>query len=383
MSASSMVPLFINRFSLSPRTAIGVQTVRLLDPYQDWLHFHWWSSSLETRDARSILLENTVLSRYSFLHHPVLVKLSERLGLSAWSGDTPRPSMVRRLTSEYGKRVTSVYVAPLGENDAQRCLKLVNLVGAPFVLHLWDVLEGDITRGALRQLIDRAEKVFCVSHPLVRDIAAFRPDSQLLLFSRDASMARSQPREAGPLKIVMHGNVSSYAEGLDDLDGAIDLLQARGLEVEVSYLGSPRILRQARTTIKKRVKVHGFFATQAELDSALSHAHVGFLPGPKLDPRVDLRSRYSIPSRVVDYMAVELPVVGTVHDASATGEFARWLGLDSVLCKGPEQLAERLMRLYHTEDWLQQKAKSRQAFALLQGEEPPALTLKRAMEKIA
>lgn len=383
MRSSSLVPLFINRFSLSPRTAVGVQTVRLLDPHEDWLHFHWWSSSLQTLDPRSVLLENSVLSRYSFLHHPTLVKLSERLGLSAWSGDDLRPSAVSRLTSAYRRRITSVYAAPLGEEDAQRCLKLVNLVGAPFILHLWDVLEGDITRGALRELVDRAQRVFCVSQPLLRDIAALRPDAELLLFSRDAALAKAHPREGGPLKIVMHGNVSSYAEGLDDLDGAIALLEAKGLEVEVSFLGSPKILRQARTTIKRRVKVRGFFPTQAELDSALSHAHVGFLPGPKLDPKIDLRSRYSIPSRIIDYMAVELPIVGTVHESSATGEFARWLGLDSVMCTGPEQVAERLLALHRGEDWSEQKARSRRAFALLQGEESPAQTLKRAMEKIA
>jgi glycosyltransferase involved in cell wall biosynthesis len=381
--SSTLIPLFINRFSLSPRTAVGVQTVRLLNPYDDWVHFHWWSSSLKTLDHRSILLENPVLSRYSFLHNPVLVRLFERLGLSAWSRGRFRSSIERRLISQYRDRVGIVYVAPLSEGDAQRCLRLVDLMDAPFVLHLWDVLEGDIRIGALRELVDRAHEVFCLSRSLVRDVAEFRPGAELLLFSRDAAMVKSHARQSGPLKIVMHGNVSSYAEGLDDLAGAIALLERKGLQIEVSFLGSPKILRQAHTVLRKRVKVHGFFATQEELDRALSQAHVGFLPGPKLDPRIDLRSRYSVPSRIVDYMAVELPIVGTVHKASATAEFALWLGLDSVLCAGPEQLAERLERLFTAKDWLAQKAKARQAFARLQSEESPVLTLKRRMEEIA
>ena len=85
----------------------------------------------------------------------------------------------------------------------------------------------------------------------------------------------------------MHGTVCTYAEGLDDLDQAIDLLERRGVQVEVSYLGSPRLLRVAKTTIKKRVKVRGFMPTQRALDNELSSAHVGFLPGPKLDPGSD------------------------------------------------------------------------------------------------
>ena len=118
MGAHNRVPLFINRFSLSPRTAIGVQTLRLLGPHQDWLHFHWWSSSLKQPDPRSVLFENTVLSRYSFLHNPKLVRFCEQLGISSWSGSDLRPSLAKRLTAHYRERVSSVYVAPLGR---RRC----------------------------------------------------------------------------------------------------------------------------------------------------------------------------------------------------------------------------------------------------------------------
>jgi hypothetical protein len=149
MGSRNRVPLFINRFSLSPRTAIGVQTLRLIDPHQDWLHFHWWSNSLKQMDPRSVLFENTVLSRYSFLHNPKFLRLCERVGISSWVGSDLRPSLAKRLTEQYQERVSSTYVAPLSESDATRCLELTNLVGAPFVLHLWDVLEGDVASGAL------------------------------------------------------------------------------------------------------------------------------------------------------------------------------------------------------------------------------------------
>jgi Glycosyl transferases group 1 len=383
MASQQRVPLFINRFSLSPRTAIGVQTLRLLSPYNDWLHFHWWSSSLKPLDPRSVLFENAVLSRYSFLHNPKLVRLSEKLGVSSWSGRELRPWLGRRLAARYRDRVSSTYVAPLSEGDAQRCLELIKLVGAPFVLHLWDVLEGDVTTGALRELVDRAESVFCVSQPLLNDVSALRSDAELLSFSRDPSVATATPRLQGPLKVVMHGNISSYAEGLDDLDEAIPLLEAKGLKVQVSYLGTPKILRLSHTTLKKRVKVLGFFPTQQDVDIELSRAHVGFLPGPKLDPGRDLRSRYSIPSRILDYMAVHLPIVGTVHKASATGGFVRELGLDAATtCRGPKEVADWLLQLAHPDIWAEQSNRSRQAFDLVQSQESPAQTLKRTLEKI-
>ena len=383
MGKENRVPLFINRYSLSPRTAIGVQTLRLLGPHQDWLHFHWWTNSFQRRDPRSVLFENTVLSRYSFLHRPKPWKIIEKLGLSSWSGSDLRPSLAKRLADHYRGRVSSAYVAPLGEDDATRCLELTNLVGVPFVLHLWDVLDGDVAVGALRELVDRAERVFCVSQPLLDDVLRIRGDAELLSFSRDAAQATAKPLEQGPIKVVMHGNVCSYAEGLDDLDQAIHLLERRGLKVEVSFLGSPRILRLTKTTLK-RVKVRGFLPTQQDLDRELSHAHVGFLPGPKLDPGFDLRSRYSIPSRILDYMAVDLPIVGVVHEASATGGFVRKLGLHpAATCSGPEQVADWLLRLSCPDLWAEQSAKSRQAFDLLQRQESPAQKLKRTLDKIA
>jgi Glycosyl transferases group 1 len=383
MSLRNRVPLFINRFSLSPHTAIGVQTLRLIDPHPDWLHFHWWSNSLKQMDARSVLFENTVLSRYSFLHHPTLSRLFERVGVSSWVGSDLRPALAKRLTEQYQQRVSSTYVAPLSESDATRCLELTNLVGAPFVLHLWDVLNGDVAKGALRELIDRAERVFCVSEPLLHDVSLIRGDAELLTFSRDPSAETAIAPGQGPLRIVMHGNISSYAEGLDDLDQAITLLEPNGLRVEVSFLGSPKILRQTQTTIKKRVTVRGFFPTQQDLDRELGQAHVAFLPGPKLDPKFDLRSRYSIPSRVLDYMALGLPIVGTVHKSSATGGFVRKLGLDhAATCSGPEEIADCLMSLAHPAKWAEQSARSRDAFAYLERQEAPAQKLKRTMEKI-
>jgi hypothetical protein len=252
------------------------------------------------------------------------------------------------------------------------------------VLHLWDVLEGDVFSGALRQLVERAESVFCVSQALLDDVSLIRSDAELLCFSRDESLVAAKPRQRGPLKIVMHGNVSSYAEGLDDLDQAIPLLERKGLKVEVSFLGSPRILRQAKTTLKNRVSVGGFCPTQHDLDIELSRAHVAFLPGPKLDPKLDLRSRYSIPSRILDYMALELPIVGCVHKASATGGFLEELGLEaSTTCSGPEEIADWLSRVARSVYWAEQSAKSRNAFELLRRQEEPAQKLKRALDNIA
>ena len=167
-------------------------------------------------------------------------------------------------------------MAPLGEDDATRCLELTNLVGVPFVLHLWDVLDGDVADRSAEGIGGSGGECLLRESAAAGRCLLIRGDAELLSFSRDASQATAKPREHGPIKVVMHGNVCSYAEGLDDLDQAIALLERRGLKVEVSFLGSPKILRLAKTTLKKRVNVRGFLPTQRDLDNELSRAHVGF-----------------------------------------------------------------------------------------------------------
>src|SRR6202012_5466801 len=154
-----------------------------------------------------------------------------------------------------------------------------------------------------------------------------------------------------------------------------------GLKVEVTFIGSPKVLRQTNAAIRKRVDAIGFQPNQAALDKALSLAHVAFLPGPKRDPRHDLRSRYSIPSRLLDYMAVNLPVVGTVHKDSATRVFLQELGLNAATaCTTGKEIADWLLRLSGREVWQEQSAVSRRAFQLLQHQESPAQRLKRALD---
>ena len=383
MDSGYRVPLFINRFSLSSRTSVGVQTRLLLAPHSDWVHFHWWSSSFKQLDPRSILLENRLLSRYSFLHNVRFMRLCESLGMSAWIKDRLRPDWAARVEN-FRERVSCVYLAPLDEADAVRCLHLINLIGTPFVLHLWDVLEGDVRYGALGELVRRAQVVFCISQPLLNAVRSVRSGGELLSFTRDQSLYQAEPPTGSHLRVVMHGNVESYVEGLNDLDVAIDLLKAHGITIEVAFVGSPQILRRCKTSLKRRVKVCGFQKTMHALDWELSNSHVAFLPGPKLDPQRNQRSRYSIPSRIIDYMALNLPIVGTVHPNSATGDLIRTLGLDATgLCSGPAQIADCLLQLTQPDFWIKQSAHSRDAFEYWQAKEPPTQLLKRKINQIA
>jgi hypothetical protein len=177
MDSGYRVPLFINRFSLSSRTSVGIQTRRLLAPHSDWVHLHWWSSSFKQLDPRSILLENRFLSRYSFLHNVSFMRFCEWLGMSAWIDDGLRPDWAARV--EHFWPVNQAFYPKLTKqmherrDDATKMVKLslcflgglgllfgvALFLGAPLLVH---VVLGDAFYGSVAAL-----RVFSLWIPLV------------------------------------------------------------------------------------------------------------------------------------------------------------------------------------------------------------------------
>jgi hypothetical protein len=107
------------------------------------------------------------------------MRFCERLGMSAWIGDALRSDWAARVEN-YRGRVSCIYLAPLDEADAVHCLHLVNVIEVPFVLHLWDVLDGDVRYGALGELVRRAQVIFCISQPLLNAVRSARSGGELL-----------------------------------------------------------------------------------------------------------------------------------------------------------------------------------------------------------
>jgi hypothetical protein len=140
MNSDRGVPLFINRFSLSMRISVGVQTRFLLAPHQDWL-------------PRSILLEDRLLSRHSFLHNVRFTRFCERLGIGAWIDDELRPDSVGRLNA-FREHISCAYLAPpdwvrLALTAARALQNLRSLIFSNHALKLY------------QQLIFRARALRC------------------------------------------------------------------------------------------------------------------------------------------------------------------------------------------------------------------------------
>jgi hypothetical protein len=349
--------LFVTPYALSGRTAIGVQTKFLLKQFTNWVHLSWEPEKGTPQLPNSHRAEIGLLPLWPFTTgRGFLWQLINRSGLSWWRND--------RLCQRYQKWLLTVaqdtqacYLAPLDASGATRCRHIVELINRPFVVHLWDILDGSPSAD-LRWLLERAEHVFCVSKPLFNDAAAFNSSVDYLRFQRSGSRFLAKP--PGPtetFRIALIGHLNSYQDGLALLMGALQQLKQEGTRTEVIYIGPKQGLHLLPRHLREMVASVGFLSDERR-DAVLSSCHAGFLPGP-LKPQTDGRSKYSIPSRLLDFFAVALPVIAAVHPGSATANFlAPIAGKATFLLQRTEEICRVIQALRERSCWQEASARS-------------------------
>lgn len=360
---NSTYPLFLTRYSLSSKTAIGVQTKHYVGGFERWRHAFWVERGRPV--PGSVRLGNLLVSRWP--HYTEALRRVPGFGRwlrPIWSGRelTDRASL--SLIEQWRHEASAVYTAPVDNLDAQRMRHIVELIGRPYVLHLWDSLATPLLDSEdFRWLIEHAATVFALSQPLLEDARVLRPDAAELLFVREPTLSRASAPDGGPIRIALIGYLASYRSGLHLLHQALATFREKGVAVELHFVGARRALKRLGEEITREMRATGHRESNAERDAALARCHIAFMPGPLEAPEKDLRSRYSIPSRVLDFMAIGLPVVGTIHPRSATATFYGQYGLSSFLrCGTAEQVAEAVVHLADRERWQAEQRASLEAF---------------------
>jgi hypothetical protein len=365
--------LFVTRFSLSKRSAIGIQTAQLMASCRRACHVFW-----EQRDIAAYggtRLNSFLAARVARLRNGRIGKYS---GLSWWRDDVP-DAKARKKLARLQPVTAAVYIAPLDNKDAARMRAIVEALKRPFVLHLWDLLDGPPIAGSdLAWLLGHAAKVFCLAPSMIEAIQ--RPDAELLLFDRQPAATRATaPRDLEPFKIAIIGDVTTYWAGFAMLEQAVGRLNAAGKRFEIVFIGPEQVLKHLPVErSSKAITATGFLPTDEERDDALARCHAGFMPGPLADPTIDTRSQFSIPSKILDYMSVGLPIIGTTHTRSATAKFATELDIKSIAVEGSTQLEVALECLRGSDIWCQQSAISLQAYNTIH-QTRPAQTLNDAL----
>jgi glycosyltransferase involved in cell wall biosynthesis len=352
LSLESPKAVFITRFSLSNKTAIGVQTNYLAESLENWVHFHWWQTDLKRINSKSHLLENQFIARFPrYKFAAWLQQLLSTFGLSWWEGDKLGKRAIDSI-KEKAAGSTVAYVAPIDREDARRMRSILEVLKIPFILHIWDFLDGGLDTEEHTWLIKHADKVLCLSQPICEALQPLRPDVDILRFYRPPSLYKAKAPEPNILIITLIGDINAYSDGLDMLFAAIEIVEKKGVQVKVKYIGTQKALRRARADLMDRITVTGFLESAQDRDKALSESNIAFLPGPLKSPDTDYRSRYSIPSRVLDFMAVGLPIVGPVHPESATGKLLAEYGLqDIACCADANSMAQKLNLLADCSQW--------------------------------
>lgn len=380
-----MIPLFLTPMSLSSQSAIGVQTKLMLEHFSDWRHLYWDARDFAANDPRSVSAESFLFTHFTLLKHEPPSRAGQVLcaaGLSWWNRNQLKKRYAERILHLYENDVDAVYAAPCSVRDSTRMRSILGVLKKPFVLHLWDLLDPRQSEDkSFRWLLDNATKVLCVSEPLIELLSPMRPDAAILRFHRNPSSHQAAAPTTGPLRIALIGNCRRYPHGLTLLHEALRLVRERGIQAEVVYIGTKSNVKTWGSPLSDSVKITGFISSDHQRDEALAQCHVGFIPGPLEDPSRSMLSRYSIPSRILDYMATGMPILAAVHPSSATALFLRASRLaDCIQDPTPYKLAESLHSLYRTEIWHSYSDMSKKAF---QGSQTDFRKLRNWLEQTA
>jgi glycosyltransferase involved in cell wall biosynthesis len=310
--------LFVSSMPASRSNAIGVLTLHFAEPFTpDWRHCYWDTSMGRSSVPNSYCLNSRIPALWPFATgRGFLTRQIERLGLGWWKGDgliESRKPQLQRLFPE----TRFAYVTPLRNSEATKCREIVETMGCPFVVQIWDICD-EAMNADYAWLFSRSERVFCLSETMVDEVHKLaRCETSILRFTRTES--RYKAEYSGPEKLVIGlvGFLSAYQDGLELLAEAIDCLQKQFADVRIRYIGPIEQMSYIPQRLKQFTEFMGFH-DQDGVDKALANCNAAYLPGPLRSPQSDLRSRHSIPSRSADYMAAGLPIIAAVNSLSAT-----------------------------------------------------------------
>jgi hypothetical protein len=362
VSKKNSRPLFVTRFGLSPRSAVGVQTANLLNLFEQWHHIYWRESLFAGYVRDSYCLESWAYARLTPLRASDWVaKKAEQMKWTWWSEDriTGRGEA---LILALRDKVSSAYFAPIEAEDARRMKHIAELLSKPFVVHLWDFLDKNMEDESTQWLIKNAVRVFCLNDAIANEVKKTR-GADILQFTRSKPNHRCIYAKDGDIRIALIGDIGSYIEGVKKLVAAVDIVNKAGRSAKILYIGKSTIPKKCGMSSRDHIEATGFIRSNDEKDRLLSSCNFAFLPGPSGSPENDSRSKYSIPSRVLDFLGTGLPIVGTLHPLSATSELCRNLGVDADLyCNDSDQIARSFLALVGKDRWRMSNQRSLEGF---------------------
>lgn len=373
LDGSTRIPLVVTPQSLSRKTAIGTQTHLLMEGVPRWNHLFWDEAESRNFGAHSTRIESKLFGRIALFKRdplPGAARLMGACGFSWWDSNRLKAVKANWLRSRYRDLTSVAFAAICSSRDGERARSVLEALDRPFLLHFWDLLDtNQVDVESTRWLVQNAAHVFCCSEPIREALRGLRSDTSILRPRRMSAAHIARPPGRTPLRIALIGYCSAYTNGMSLLNDALNLMHAKGIATEVRYIGNRKQMERWSHCLPGKVRPTGFLHSDDARDQALASCHVGFLPGPLASPDTNSRSRYSIPSRILDYLATGLPCVAMVHRESATAIYLNKIGLRACIVEcSADNLAEQLSALANVHVWNEHATMSQQAFCTAQQE---------------
>jgi hypothetical protein len=252
----------------------------------------------------------------------VYMRCRDRLGLNWWSRDQLNRAKLNRKLRTFRSRPRRAWVICMNEWDASRACALWEGVGKPpFVLHVMDIFHDGLSEDetpVFRRLIREARHVLCISANIAAEMRNNEAKSvSLLPLCSSFSVDGRQPF-GPPLRIIISGTLWSHVYD----NRALKLLadswpaikhQFPGVELHYSGLSGKQLPEQLRGEIQD----HGLLSLEAYQD-LLRRCHLAYLPVSHSSTTL---GRFSLPSRLADYLACGLPIIACTDKGTAIASF--------------------------------------------------------------
>jgi len=315
------------RTGLAPTNGTSVFVSRLLNGVEDSVvHIMWDTSEAGTESVEQVVVADDAMAWWPFPFYRgrgVYMRCRNRLGLNWWSRDQLNLAKLNRKLRTFRSRPRRAWVICMHEWDASRACALWEGVGKPpFVLHVMDIFHDRLSEGEtpkFRRLIREARHVLCISANIAAEMRNNGAKSvSLLPFCSGFSVDGRQPLGA-PLRMVITGTLwgGVYADNpaFRLLAEAWPAIKHQFPGVELHYSGLSG--KQLPDKLRGEIQDHGLLSHSAYED-LLRRCHLAYLPVSHPSTTV---GRFSLPSRLADYLACGLPIIACTDKGTAIASF--------------------------------------------------------------
>ncbi len=354
--------LLFSECSMSGRHGTGVQLLRLFDsPGISYNHLYFgrrYAGLSEVR--RSYLLENFWPARLR--GRRTWEKVLGAIGLGWWRNDIVRERKFRSLMRAKSIHCDLFYAVVSCEEHAKRALSLARLLAQPYIVHVMDIfhVEGIApdSMPAFRELIAGASHVVVISEAIGEEVRRIRSQNVtcIPMGMPRAVMADAAPGRDGGIRVVLMGR--PY-EGLELLAQSIPEIMRRWPNLRFVYFGQHgHHLPAALLPVTDLV---GYRSDSAEVERKLAANHLAFLCGPR---GMDCFGRFSIPSRLGDFLMAGLPVLAATGEQTAARRFLSSVGESCIAnVASTEDIVSGIGRFTESQDAWQAASDAARAYA--------------------